>query len=585
MRQTSADVARRESAPDPTVSPETPEASPDGSGQLRMEAIRETIDLLEADLYAMIQDVHRASNAVRTGIQSSTKALSAIRAQSEELAAKTKSAKEDAIQLASATDEFASSSDEILRQVRDATTLTNGASSAAGAASKTIEGLKASSDEIGNVVHLISSIAKQTNLLALNATIEAARAGEAGRGFAVVAGEVKALSSQTQKATEDISRKIDHLQKNTAELVKALGEVSSAIDAIRPVFGAVSSSVDLQHSTTTSLARSANETSQFVSNVADGAKEIEVVATRASGDSEAVDRSGAAAMSATEKLRKRFVMVLRQSEVGDRRRSDRLPCEIPAVLSAKGRDAGVRIFDLSEGGALARGNDIDKLDIGSDLTARIQGIGDCQAQAVFRSELGLHLKFVGLGESQSAALLARLAAIRQENRVFIERALQAAEQVTKALQQAVSAGLLSKDDLFHAEYEPIPNTEPVQFQTRFLRAIETILPPIQEPLLASDPRMVFCAAVDRNGYLGVHNKVYSQPQRPGDVAWNTANSRNRRIFDDRAGLCAARNVRPYLIQAYARDMGGGVTVMMREIDAPIRLFGQHWGGFRTAYKL
>ena len=70
--------------------------------------------------------------------------------------------------------------------------------------------------------------------------------------------------------------------------------------------------------------------------------------------------------------------------------------------------------------------------------------------------------------------------------------------------------------------------------------------------------MIFCAAVDRNGYLPVHNRIYSQPQQPGDVAWNTAHCRNRRIFDDRAGLSAARNVRPYLIQNYPRDMGNGV---------------------------
>ena len=59
---------------------------------------------------------------------------------------------------------------------------------------------------------------------------------------------------------------------------------------------------------------------------------------------------------------------------------------------------------------------------------------------------------------------------------------------------------------------------------------------IPEPLLESDPRMVFCAAVDRNGYLPVHNRKYSLPQRPGQTAWNTANSRARRIFDDRAGF-------------------------------------------------
>jgi len=97
--------------------------------------------------------------------------------------------------------------------------------------------------------------------------------------------------------------------------------------------------------------------------------------------------------------------------------------------------------------------------------------------------------------------------------------------------------------------------------------------------------MAFCVMIDRNGYLPVHNKVSSHPQRQGDVAWNTANSRNRRIFNDPAGLAAGRNRRSYLIQSYARDMGNGNTVMMREIDVPIAVRGRHWGGFRTAYKL
>src|SRR5439155_718412 len=91
--------------------------------------------------------------------------------------------------------------------------------------------------------------------------------------------------------------------------------------------------------------------------------------------------------------------------------------------------------------------------------------------------------------------------------------------------------------------------------------------------------------IETNGYLPVHNKIYSHPQRPGDVAWNTANSRNRRIFNDPAGLAAGRNLRTYLVQSYARDMGNGKMVMMREIDVPIHVRGRHWGGFRTAYRL
>jgi methyl-accepting chemotaxis protein len=97
--------------------------------------------------------------------------------------------------------------------------------------------------------------------------------------------------------------------------------------------------------------------------------------------------------------------------------------------------------------------------------------------------------------------------------------------------------------------------------------------------------MLACTPIDRNCFVPVNNKKASQPQRPGDVEWNNKNSRNRRFYDDRASLSAARNYRPYLIQVYPRDLGSGNTVMLREINGPIRVFGRHWGAFRSGYKL
>ncbi len=576
--------AEAQAAP-PTPPSVSNQPSPIDLERARIEAIRETIDLLEADLAAMIRDVQQTSDTVRHGIQSSSRGLLAIRERSETLAAISKSAKDDSINLAATTEEFASSSNEILRQVREASTLADGATKAAQAATRSVDGLKSSSGEIGHVIHLIASIAKQTNLLALNATIEAARAGEAGRGFAVVASEVKALSTQTQKATDEITRKIEQLQQNAALSIMALGDVAGAIEAIRPVFTAVSASVDQQDATTNDLARSATETSQFVANVADGAKEIELTAVEASSRSEAVDRSSLEATQTAEKLKARFVMLLRQTEFGDRRRTDRLPCELPVTIETPAAQIHGQTFDISENGILVRSSDLDKVPVGSVFEAEISNIGKCSVRTVNRSSLGLHAEFVRLDGVQREALEAKLAAIREENREFIERAVTTAERVRKAFEDAVSEGQLSRDDLFDNQYALIEGTNPAQYTTRFLHVLEEILPPIQEALLVSDPRMFFCACVDRNGYLGVHNRVYSQPQRPGDVTWNTANSRNRRIFDDRAGLSAARNVRPYLIQNYPRDMGGGVVVVMREIDSPIRVFGKHWGAFRTAYKI
>jgi methyl-accepting chemotaxis protein len=163
--------------------------------------------------------------------------------------------------------------------------------------------------------------------------------------------------------------------------------------------------------------------------------------------------------------------------------------------------------------------------------------------------------------------------------------MDAGAALTKIFNDAIATSAISIEDMFDTGYVEIAGSSPVQHRTRILNWADRVLSDYQETFLAKDPRMAFCVAIDRNGYLPVHNKIYSHPQRPGDVTWNTANSRNRRIFNDPAGLAAGRNTRSYLIQSYARDMGNGVTVMMREIDVPSRVKGRHWGGFRTAYKL
>ena len=165
---------------------------------------------------------------------------------------------------------------------------------------------------------------------------------------------------------------------------------------------------------------------------------------------------------------------------------------------------------------------------------------------------------------------------------FIEAVQRGAARLSAALEQAVASGRISLADLFDEKYQPVPGSNPAQVTTRFVALTDELFPPVQEELLAFDPKVVFCAAVDRNGYLPTHNLKFSQPQG-ADPVWNAANARNRRIFNDRTGVAAGRNQRRFLLQTYRRDMGGGQRVIMKDLSAPIVVQGRHWGGLRLAY--
>jgi methyl-accepting chemotaxis protein len=92
-----------------------------------------------------------------------------------------------------------------------------------------IESLGKRSEEIGEIVEVITRISDQTNLLALNAAIEAARAGEHGRGFAVVAEEVKNLAEDSREAAERIAKMIAEVQKETGKAIESMGRGTAEV--------------------------------------------------------------------------------------------------------------------------------------------------------------------------------------------------------------------------------------------------------------------------------------------------------------------------------------------------------------------
>lgn len=195
----------------------------------------------------------------------------------------------------------------------------------------------------------------------------------------------------------------------------------------------------------------------------------------------------------------------------------------------------------------------------------------------------LHDKTEGLIDMSEGLMQASVAAGGASTQArFIDYAQTTAAEIVELFETALQRGQIDEAQLFSEDYRPVPGTNPEQVLAPFTALTDALLPPLLERALEFDASVVFCAAVDRNGYLPTHNRRFSQPQGQ-DVAWNAANSRNRRIFDDRVGLKAGRNTAPFLLQVYRRDMGGGQFTMMNDLSAPIRVKGRHWGGLRLAY--
>jgi methyl-accepting chemotaxis protein len=198
--------------------------------------------------------------------------LSAISTEADsrakEAAGSAEETSENVANVAASTLQLGDSVHEITARLASATEVVGRASEMAHATNVMIVGLAESAGRIDQVVGLIRSIAEQTNLLALNATIEAARAGHAGRGFSVVASEVKALATQTAKATEDISGQISGVQSSTSQAVERIKSIADIMTVIDSVTAEIATSVGQQGTATAEISRNIQSAVSATQNVA-----------------------------------------------------------------------------------------------------------------------------------------------------------------------------------------------------------------------------------------------------------------------------------------------------------------------------
>ena len=160
--------------------------------------------------------------------------------------------------------------------------------------SKRIKRLGESSQEIGEIVELISDITEQTNILALNAAIQAASAGEAGRGFTVVAEEVQRLAVRSSEATKQIGAIVKTIQTDTNSAVaamekstegvvegahlsdaagKALTEIETVSNSLARLIQSISTATEAQTQVATTVTKNMQQIQEITSQTTEGTKQ------------------------------------------------------------------------------------------------------------------------------------------------------------------------------------------------------------------------------------------------------------------------------------------------------------------------
>jgi methyl-accepting chemotaxis protein len=293
--------------------------------------------------------------------------------------------------VAVAAEEMATSVTEISKQVTHVTTAVHTAVERALETDKKVAGLADAADRIGDVVRLISDIAGQTNLLALNATIEAARAGDAGKGFAVVASEVKALATQTARATDQIGTQIVAIRLATGGAVDAVRDVGLAIGQVEAVATAIAAAVEQQAAATREISSSVQSVTMATSTAAQAMQQVLSIAEQTASASRSVLTSAEEVGGTADTLRVEvndFLNAMKKGDGDERRAYERVPGGgATATLSIQGfSEVRAVIQNISRGGVALECTRMAPA--GTDTQVRLP-TGETVSGRVIRSESGL----------------------------------------------------------------------------------------------------------------------------------------------------------------------------------------------------